>query len=671
MLVIAIFRGDSVTNGLKNYLITKYRQSKKSTMQPKLRTLVGVVAVWVVSCISAWGQTDTTEIETPRIFQLTSYIDSLAQAGMEEAHIPGAVITIITDSSVVFNKGYGFADVENEIPVDGEKTIFRIASITKTFTAMAVLQLVEQGKLNLHEDIRAYLPDDDFDFLSDEPITLHHLLTHTAGFDLTDTGDAALIPEDVIPLEEMARRRMPDRVHKTGEVYSYSNFGYTLLGYIIQEVSGMPYEDYMRRNLLEPLGMVNTGIRQPLPEPYKSNLAKSYVWKGEQVALERDYTNTLPGGGIISSGADMANYMRMHLNQGTFEENQLISPEGHELLTSHKFGSRHTKYGICYSFFENMWTGRRSLEHSGGQLGFVSLMALIPETGTGIFIAQNNRKDAGGFRYQMARAILDTLIGNKERNIAPLTPPDNFDAIADNYTGVYKKMDYPIATFEKCSRLFGQFSAEYDIKYDGNGRLATYGNSYIQVDDHLFQMDDPESTFKMEFLVDDTGKAHTLFIGTTKYERINWLRKKRVQQMFLFVSIVILLILFLSRPITWIVRKARDRALSIPEGSRGLRKWMYWTGSLLALAAVGIIVNFLIYRDQMSDYGLPISLKAVFVLSTLGVILALLSPYFLWKNWKLPSLKLRSKIANTLVVLAIVIVSVIYYVYNLVGFQYY
>ncbi|MBT8272368.1 MAG: beta-lactamase family protein, partial [Bacteroidia bacterium] len=320
------------------------------------RTFMCTVLILCCNTISLFGQSDSLSLSQPSAYELRDYIDSLAVNGMEKYRIPGAVITIITDSTNVFTKAFGFSDLENQKSVDIDKSMFRIASITKTFTATAVMQLVEEGKLDIHEDVRNYLPDDDFDFLSDKPITLHQLLTHTAGFDLTDTGDAALVPEKIIPLEEMARRHMPDRVHEPGDVHSYSNFGYTLIGYIIQEVSGMPYEDYMRSRVLEPLNMINTGIKQPLPEPYKSQLVKSYVWKDEQLALSRDYTNTLPGGGVISTGKDMANYMLMHLNGGKFNDTEILGSEYHKILISQHYGSRKTAYGICYGFFENRWT---------------------------------------------------------------------------------------------------------------------------------------------------------------------------------------------------------------------------------------------------------------------------------------------------------------------------
>ncbi|MBT8235478.1 MAG: beta-lactamase family protein [Bacteroidia bacterium] len=641
-------------------------------MQPVLRSWSCAVLFSIIYSFTGHAQQDSIQNNYSKLEQLTPFIDSVTRAGMEEHKIPGAIIAIISDSSEVYYQGYGYANVETKKPVDKDSTLFRIASITKTFTALAALQLVEAGKLDLDVDIRTYLPDDDFDFLNDTPITLHQLLTHTAGFDLTDTGDAALSAKEAKSIEKMARRHMPNRVHEPGSVYSYSNFGYTLVGYLIQAVSGIPYEEYMIQNALKPLGMNQTGIHQPLPEHLQKYLSRSYEWDDGQKRLIRDYTNTLPGGGIISSAGDMVRYIRMHLNEGMLDSVQLLSSEGHRQLTSAKYGSKRTKYSICYAFYENRWTGRRSIEHSGGQLGFVSLMILIPETGTGIFIAQNNRKNAGGFRYDVARAVLDTLVGKIELNIPPLVPPENFDAIADNYVGVYKQMDYPKSTFEKAIRLFGQFSTEYKIQYVGDGRLETYGDMYVQVDDHIFQLDSPKSTYKLSFDVDETGKAQRLNIGVSSYERISWWEKKRVQQMFLFLSLVILLILFFSRPIYWLYRKLRKKeARKFSRECSRVRNWIYWTGSFLIMGALGIIVNFAVYRDQLADYGVPWSFKLVLVLCTIGFGLSLLFPYFLWKNWRLISFSKSRRWINTLFILASIIVSVIYAIYRLIGFQYY
>ncbi len=620
---------------------------------------------------TVFSQTDSSSVKQIQLDQIERYIDSLAQAGMEEDHIPGAVIAVITDSSNVFYKAYGFANLEEQVPVDKDKTGFRIASITKTFTALAAMQLVEQGQLDLHTPVQNYLPDDDFNFLEGKPFTMHQLLTHTAGFDLTDTGDAALKAEDVIPLEELARRHMPDQVHDPGTVHSYSNFGFALAGYIIQEVSGMRYEDYMKTNIFNKLGMEFTSMEQPLPPLNKELLARSYVWKNKQQNLPRDYTNTTPGGGIVASAADMVPYMLMHLNNGAYNGVQLLSPEYHDLLTSKQYGSKQTKYGICYAFFENMWTTRRSLDHSGGQLGFVSLMVLIPETGTGIFIAQNNRKGAGGFRYEVAAAVLDTLLGEKERNIPELIPPGNFEQIANNYEGRYKQMHYPKATFEKLIRFFGSFTTEYWVSYKGDGIMDIRGDEFIQVEDHLFQINNPESNFKVEFIPDETGKAQNLFIGTTMYERVSWYQFKRVLQFALIIPMVILIIHVIVHPIRQRRRKRKKIFDDSSDRPKWISKWQYSTALLFVVGTVGVFIINAFYADQLADYGVPFILKVVLGIYTLAAILSLAFPIALWKSLTSKRVIKWTKAKDVILIIAFVLIVLTLNHFNMIGFKYY
>ena len=616
----------------------------------------------------AHGQSDSLKFQSPELNSLQPLIDSLVVDAMARYRIPGAVITIVQDSSQVFSKGYGYADLENKILVDAEKTIFRIASITKTFTALAAMQLVDDGKLDLHTDIRNYLPDEDFEFLTGDPITMHQLLTHTAGFDITDTRDAALTPDGVTPLEELARKQMPDQVLTPGETYSYSNFGYALAGYIIQEISGILYESYIQEYLLDPLEMSNTGITQPLPPHLKKNLSKSYVWNGEQVELDRDYTNTLPGGGIISSGQDMANYLLMHLNGGEFNNIRLVSEAGHDALTNQQFGSRDTKYGICYAFTENMWSGYRTIEHTGGQLGFLSMFLLAPETGTGIFISHNNRKGSGGFRYDIVREVLNAIQGSKDRKIAPISPPSNFDSIAHRYTGTYRQANYPHNTFEKVSQLFGAFANETQVEYDGEGRLIIFGDPFIQVDEHLFQIDHPTSNYKVEFLVNENGKADRIFAGINSYDKAAWYQRKRPKQLAMIIGMSILLIQFLLRPIMWLWKRLKKKHENKNES--WVSTWRYWTGSLFIIASIGFLGSFIVYEDQLSDYGVPLILKMVFLINTIGFASAFASPYAIWQTLT-SELKIAPKIWQLLVTTSIIIVAVIFFHFRMVGFQYY
>ncbi len=618
------------------------------------------------------SQPDSLSIQPNKVEGIEAFIDSLVLDGMEKYHVPGLSTAIITDSVQVFTKAYGFSNIEDQIPVDKAKTGFRIASITKTFTALAAMQLVEAGKLDLHVPVSIYLPDDNFEFLEDDPFTFHQLLTHTAGFDLTDTGDAALRAEDVVPLEELARYQMPDQVHKPGTVHSYSNFGFALAGYLIQEISGMAYEEYIRKNILEPLEMYNTDLSQPLPPELKKQLARSYVWKnGNQVYLPRDYTNTTPGGGIVSNAADMTNYMLMLLNGGAFKGKTIIGPEGFKLLTTQQYGSEQTKYGICYAFFENMWTTRRSLEHTGGQLGFLSIMVLIPETGTGFFLTHNNRKDAGGFRYDVMMPVLDTILGQKERNILPLRPPDNFDAIAKNYIGRYKQKNYPKATFEKFARALGSFTTEQWVSYKGGGIMDIRGEEFVMIDaeKHLFQSIKPESTYKMQFKVDDKGKAYEIFTGVNSYERVPWYLFKRVLQFGLIISMIILIIHVLVHPIR--IRYLKNKGVKQAVRPEWIAKWEYGTAFLYALGAVGVAVISAFYADQMTDYGIPFILKLVLLIFTLAFALSCLAPFGLWQTVTNKELSIIGKLKDVIIILALIIASLTLLHFNMIGFKYY
>src|SRR5215216_2716148 len=195
------------------------------------------------------GPTDPAEMKV--------FLDKELGREMEKHHIAGAAVSVVKDGKVFFAKGYGSADLENGIPVDPEQTSFRIGSVTKLFTWTAVMQLAEQGKPDLDEDINTYLdfriPD-----TYPQPITLKHLLTHTAGFETRYFEVAALDADDQLPTREWLVSHMPARVRPSGEYAAYSNYGTSLAGYIVARVSGEPYDQYIQEHILNPLGMVHS-----------------------------------------------------------------------------------------------------------------------------------------------------------------------------------------------------------------------------------------------------------------------------------------------------------------------------------------------------------------------------------------------------------------------------
>ena len=189
-----------------------------------------------------------------------TFLDALIPSQLRNRNIAGAVVAVVKDGQVLFQKGYGYADFEAKKPVLPDQTLFRPGSISKLFTATAVMQLVEQGKLDLDRDVNDYL-DFAIPKTYPEPVTLRQLLTHTAGFEETLKNLFVAHQSDVKPLRAYLVNQMPARIFPPGKVPSYSNYGFTLAGYIVERVSGEKFERYVTNHILQPLRMDEFDLR--------------------------------------------------------------------------------------------------------------------------------------------------------------------------------------------------------------------------------------------------------------------------------------------------------------------------------------------------------------------------------------------------------------------------
>ena len=194
--------------------------------------------------------------------ELETFFDGLMTAQLAAAHIPGATVAVVAEGEVLLAKGYGYADWEQRTPVRGDQTLFRPGSISKLFTWTAVMQLVEAGEIELDADVNTYL-DFELPATYPEPITLYDLMAHTPGFEDQGTGLFLRDPADLPPLETYLKENVPARVYPPGEIGAYSNYGSAVAGYIVERVSGEPFEDYIARHILEPLGMTRSTFRSP------------------------------------------------------------------------------------------------------------------------------------------------------------------------------------------------------------------------------------------------------------------------------------------------------------------------------------------------------------------------------------------------------------------------
>ena len=320
---------------------------------------------------------------------LEPWLDGQIEPMMELKDAAGVVVTIVKDGRIVLSKGYGFLDIAQQRRVDPDHTLFRIGSISKTFTWIAVMQLVAAGKIDLDRDVNLYL-DIKIPTRDGGPITMRHLMTHRAGFE--EIGKSVLFydPQVSTSLREWVKTHVPARIFPAGTTPAYSNYGAALAGYIVQRVSGEPFDRYVAQHILVPLEMNGT-FAQPLPAGLKNNMAKGYV-KSSAPPKPFELLGAAPMGAGSFSGADMARFMVALLQDGPPGRGQILKPETMALMRQPAPGIGPLPRSLL-GFYEIETRGHRSFGHGGDTQWMHSQMTLYPADGIGIFMSVNGPAD--------------------------------------------------------------------------------------------------------------------------------------------------------------------------------------------------------------------------------------------------------------------------------------
>lgn len=522
------------------------------------------------------GPTDPAELE--------AFLDELFAQQMEEHHIAGAAVSVVKDGKLFFAKGYGYADVAEGIPVDPEETIFGIGSVGKTFTWTAVMQLVEQGKLDLDTDINAYL-DFHIPDTYPEPVTLKNLLTHTTGFDERWAGSAVLDPKDVVPARDWLVSHMATRERPPGVSAAYSNYNAMLAGYIVARASGQPYDQYIQEHILSPLGMHHSSAQDPLPPDLRAHVSEGYTYADGAFQRLPDFTAQpalVPSGMLQASVTDMARFMIAHLQNGRYNDENI--PETHILKEATAQQMHSTQYtpdprflGITYGFFDFSQNGQRTIGHRGFSGKMHSLLLLLPDQNLGVFVVYNS---AGGDLVAdphsgFHKAFFDHYFPAPA--LEPLQPPADFTERAGRFAGSYRQTSFPSGSFLKVAGLMGGMKAE--IRDSGDGALLiTYDFSllsgvewrFVEVEPLYFrQVDGP---FAMAFREDGRGRITHMFldpVNFTAFEKLDWYEKSGFHMALLLVCALV----FLSMIPVALIRLLRDRRASEARkpASRGAR----------------------------------------------------------------------------------------------------
>jgi CubicO group peptidase (beta-lactamase class C family) len=317
-----------------------------------------------------------------------AFLDGFVPMQLEREDIAGAVVLVVKDGAIFFAKGYGYSDVEKKTPVTVDATLFRPGSVSKLFTWTAVMQLVEQGKLDLDRDINEYL---DFKIPAKfgKPITLRNIMTHTPGF---EEQIKDLISEEATPVATLKQHlvtHIPERIFPPGTTPAYSNYGASLAGYIVERVSGREFNDYVNENIFKPLGMSHSTFAQPLPAELKPLMSTGYrLGSGKPKPFE--IIEEAPAGGLAATAADLARFMIAHLQNGKSGNAQILRPDTATTMHSRQFGLSPALNGMCLGFYEESRNGRRIIGHGGDTVYFHSDLHLMVENGIGFFVSYNS-----------------------------------------------------------------------------------------------------------------------------------------------------------------------------------------------------------------------------------------------------------------------------------------
>ena len=609
---------------------------------------------------SALGPTDPAELE--------AFMDGLIGAQLEAYDIAGATVSVVKDGDLFFAKGYGYADIDEKKRVIADETIFRIGSISKLFVWTAIMQLVEQGKLDLSADINTYLTDLKIPDTYDKPVTLAHLMTHTAGFEDHVIGLFARDKERLLPLGEILAQELPARVRPPGDVASYSNHGTGIAAYVVEQTSGLTWDEYVEQNILAPLGMEQTTFRQPVPEPLAAAASKGYSYGGGEFHEgDFEYVPLAPVGAAGTTATDLANFMIAHLQQGQFGDTSILDSATVRQMHGALFCHTPDVNPMSHGFIDMSMNGQWVIGHGGSTFMFNSTMALLPEHGVGLFVSYNSPggEMAVGKVYE---AFMDRYYPAGE--IQTLTPTENAKNQLRRFVGSYRANRYAHRRLAKLAAVFGPVRViltEEGALKTITGRETT---RWIETAPLTFRQEDGLRT--LAFREDEKRRITHMFLGDLPiiaFERVGLTELPAVHRGFAIVATILFLATVVFLPAAALVRRRYGVRLDPKSRVPLVACISAWSACLLFVVfAVGL--SFVMKNPTEIVYGIPLGLKVLLVLPVLAAVLTLGEIVYTVIIWRSRKGRTCGRICYTVITLTCIVVLWQLNYWNLLGFRY-
>ncbi|MGW5559610.1 serine hydrolase domain-containing protein [Micromonospora sp. NPDC003944] len=541
---------------------------------------------------------------------VNAWLDGLLPAALDRTDIAGATVAVVKDGTIVTTRGYGYADTgdggSGAVPVDPDRHLFRMGSVSKLFTATAVMQLVQDGKLDLDADVETYL-DFDLPRRYERAVTLRHLLTHTAGFEERIAGLIGTDGGDV-DLRRALVTDPPEQIYEPGTVPAYSNYSNALAGYIVQRVSGTRFEEYVQRTILDRAGMPSSTFEQPLPAALRDRMSHGYD-TSTGPAAPFEIVGTPPPGALSAPATDMARFMLAQLGEQVGFAPLLDRPTRELMqrpaLDATSLGTLADGPRMTLGFFAEDRNGHRILGHGGDTKYFHSHLQIYPDDRAGIFLSLNSNGsgalDSQELRESIVNGFADRYFPTRDENPTAGPDPATTATHAALAAGTYESSRAIRSNFLTAIGLVGRTTvsvADGDRLLLEPGPLSDSPALYEEVAPWVWREVGGQRTIAMR-ATDDRVEAIS-FDSAFALLPVEPARASTVAIPVLVLSTVVLLLAALSWPVGAIVRRRlggapRERAgrtarilsrLAVAGTLLAFAGWVLSIGSIMSLQDV-------------------------------------------------------------------------------------
>ena len=576
---------------------------------------------------------------------LESWLDGMVPYALKAGDMAGAVVVVVKDGTVLLEKGYGYADVSKKLAMDPERTMVRIGSTSKLFTWTAVMQLVEKGQLDLDRNINEYL---DFTIPNDfgKPVTLRDLMNHRGGFEEGLKDILWTNPHGVPSTEAYLKEHKRPMLFAPGEDPAYSNYGAALAGYIVERISKEPYERYIERHILVPLGMTHTSFDQPLPERFAAAVSKGYRTASAPPG-PYELIVTRPAGSGTTTAADMSHFMIAHLQDGRFGDAEILQVETAKRMHSPSLEAPPGFSTMAHGFFLELHNGRTVIGHGGDTIFFHNEFNLLPAEAVGIDFTFNSR-GRGDAVYLAREALFDGFMERYFPNsAAPVDPPALATAIADAQViaGRYESSRRIEHGFLSLFYVLQQsvISANPDGTISVPGMFTPDPVTYREIRPQLWR----RAGGSQQLMLQTIGGVKTVVDGGDPTSVLQAVPLKRSSVLNLTVLILACLILFWTL-LAWLLSPWLRPPKNIPDDLVAqVRRLRLFLRAAAAFDVVYLVCWFTILRPTLNlelDFYSSSLDPIVGTLEAAGLLAIAAAVLGIWSAWRLSRLNIPRKL---------------------------